>query len=269
VIRAFETGNGMSQILNWIDGQPGHDGGFGRIFGGHQQTGLATRARLHRDLQNSFDWTNCSGESEFADEHVAVEIVAIHLLSRGDNSDRNWQIKTRAFFANVSGREVNGAASEWRFETGIKKRRADSISRFFHRCVREPNNDRNGLTKTCVDFDLDGISINAVHSGGPHFGEHGKSFPDPSRKRKILVFVARSFVESFGGFQLQLRATRAQYAPIHPRLDRYCRYSADLFCARVSRRATIWKIDGGFFRVWAKRAVVAGGAFHGGDHVFE
>lgn len=138
---AFDERNGFPKILNRINRQASDHAGFGRVLDRDEQPGFAGGAGLHGDLQNAFDGANGAVQGEFADKHIFVEIVANHLICRGDDADRDRQIETRAFLANVGGREINCAAAQRRFEPGICQSGAHPVARFLHGRVGQANND--------------------------------------------------------------------------------------------------------------------------------
>ena len=57
-------------------------------------------------------------------------------------------------------------------EAGIGERGDDAVARFFHRGVGQADDDDQRVAIAGVDFDFDGISLDAIDRGGTDFGEH-------------------------------------------------------------------------------------------------
>src|SRR5262245_31511909 len=100
-----------------------------------------TLARHYRDRQSAFDRAHTTIEREFADaENVNQVLLFRKLAVRTEYSQRDRQIETRAFFANVRGREVDRRLLKRKEITAVLNRGADAFARLAHRGVRKSDN---------------------------------------------------------------------------------------------------------------------------------
>ena len=148
--------------MNGNDPQAGHDGGFGGVFRRHEHAQLAVGPGLKGDGQNAFARTHRAGERQFADHDEMLELVGFNLLAGGEDADGDGQVETRAFLFHIGGREVDGSAAHGKFETGVDQRGGDAVARFFHRGVRQTDDDDEGVALTGIDLDFDGVGFDAV-----------------------------------------------------------------------------------------------------------
>src|ERR1017187_762834 len=75
-------------------------------------------------------------------------------------------------FFYVGGCEIDRGLAHWKFEAGIGQRGGNTVARFFHGGIREADDDDQGFPVAAVHFNLNGVGVNAVQSGGADTGEH-------------------------------------------------------------------------------------------------
>ena len=150
--------------------KPFDHGGFGGVFRRHEHARLALGSRAQGDGQHAFHRTHRAGEREFADHDEVIELIGFELFAGGEHADGDGQIETRPFLLHVGGREVDGRAAHRKFEAGIGERGADAVARFLHRGVRQADDDDDRVAPAGVDFDFDGIRLDAIDRGGTNLG---------------------------------------------------------------------------------------------------
>jgi hypothetical protein len=94
------------------------------------------------------------------------------LFAGGENAQGDRQVKTGAFLFDVGGRKVDGGAAHGEFIAGIAERGEDAILGFLDRGVGQADDDNDGVAVTGVDFDLNGVGINAIDGGGTDLAQH-------------------------------------------------------------------------------------------------
>src|ERR1043166_294222 len=108
------------------------------------------------------------------------QIVSLSQLAiRAENSERNRQVKTRAFLAHVSRREIDSHLLKRKEVAAVLNGRANAFARFAHGCVRQADNDdrRRGIiafvtNRRQVYFDVDEIGVYAIDGGRECTKEH-------------------------------------------------------------------------------------------------
>ncbi len=98
-----------AQVRNGIDIHTRNHSRFLCILFRQYQVSYRAFAREHRDRQRAFDRPHTSVERQLADTKNMNEIELLgELAIRAENSERNRQIKTRAFLTYVSRRKIDG-----------------------------------------------------------------------------------------------------------------------------------------------------------------
>src|SRR5215217_1257567 len=99
-------------------------------------------ARHHRDGQCAFDCAHATIERKLTDTKNVNQALALSKLAvRAEYSQRDGQIKTRSFFANVSRSEIDrGLLIKWKEVTAVLNRRTNTLARLAHGGIRKTDN---------------------------------------------------------------------------------------------------------------------------------
>jgi len=127
-----------------------------------------------------------------------VEGLAKKLAHASSQSQGHRQIEARAFFAYISGGEVDGYALAIRkFKTAISQCRFNAFAAFFHGVVGEAHDvEILHARGAYVYFDFNEVGVDSVDGGADGFKEHFLGPGGRSLKRCSLIAVGR---EATGG----------------------------------------------------------------------
>src|SRR5580658_4304699 len=97
-----------------------------------------------------------------------------------DQSQGHREIERGAFFANVSGSQIDGHSLAMRkLEAAVAKRGLDAFTAFLDGVVREADDVKVLHARGAdVDFDLDNVGVDAVDGSALRFEEHSREKPD-------------------------------------------------------------------------------------------
>ena len=95
-------------------------------------------ARQNRNWQRAFDRPHATIERQLADAENVNQIVFFgEIAVRAENSQRDRQIETRAFFAHVRRRKIDRDLLKRKKETAVCDCRANAFARFAHGGIRQ------------------------------------------------------------------------------------------------------------------------------------
>ena len=107
---------------------------------------------------------------------MRVENLSEECALATDQTEGHRQVKRRAFFSNVGGRQVDRDCLIYReIEAAIPERRFDPLAAFFYRDVRQADDVEIALiARADVYLDFHEIGVDAEYSGAKCFEEHPK-----------------------------------------------------------------------------------------------
>jgi hypothetical protein len=146
-----------------------HHGGFGGIFGGHDQVADSLVARADGNRERTADRADGAIERQFPDHQMAVE--SGDLPHGAQDAEGHGQVKTGAFLADIGGRQVDGELAVRVAVTGIIKSALDPLAAFAHGGIGHA--DHHTILRAArleqVDLDIDQVSINAIDGSAARF----------------------------------------------------------------------------------------------------
>src|SRR4051812_23318599 len=92
--------------------------GFGRVgIRQHERSTAAGGAVSHR--QGAAYRSQLACERELPRELVLIEVIARYLARRGEDAERNGQVKAPAFLRKIGRGQIDGDASRWKFKATV------------------------------------------------------------------------------------------------------------------------------------------------------
>ena len=172
----FEEAGGFAQVVNGDDLQAGDHRRLGGVLRRDQDPNLAFRPRAQGNGQHPFDRTHPAVQGQLAHDHEVFELVGFSLFAGRHHADGDGQVEARPLFFHVRRGQVDGGAAEGEIEPGIDEGGHDPVAGFFHRGVRQADDDNNSVAIPGVDFHLDRICLDAVDGSRTDLGQHASSY---------------------------------------------------------------------------------------------
>ena len=121
-------------------------------------------------------------QRQFAHHDKITKLIGLHLFARREHPDGDGQVETRPLFFDVGRSEIDRGAAKSEIKPGIDQRRHYPVPGFLHRGVGKADDNDDRVSVPGIDFDLNGISFDAVDGGGTSLGQHSSSVVRPSAK---------------------------------------------------------------------------------------
>src|SRR5262249_29872284 len=160
-----------------VDVEATDDGGFLGVLFGEQQPLYPVGASGDGDWQGAFDWPDSAVKRQFADDERIAALLRLGISVCAQDSERDRQIKARAFFLYVGGRQVDGDSMEGEEEAAVVDGSANAFAALAHRRVRQADHGEGGLhavgragRKIYLDFDV--VSVDSEYGSAEHFEQH-------------------------------------------------------------------------------------------------
>ena len=129
--------------------------GFGGIIEGNQQIRDALAAGADGDGERAAHRPQSAIKRQFAHQHMLVRYVAADGSHRTQDAERHGQIETRAFLADVGGRQVNGHGFVGVTEARIQQRGLDALPALAHGRIGHADSDEIARVAAGVHIHLD------------------------------------------------------------------------------------------------------------------
>jgi hypothetical protein len=162
----------LPQVPDGIDVETCDDGGFGSIGRGKDEAPLLVLAGGKSDGQRAFHRSDFSGQREFTDDPIVLHIAQRELLGGRDDTQRHGQIEAGPLFLDVGRGKIERDPSKRKSKRAVHHRRDNPVAAFLDGRVGQSDDYRHGFTRTCINFDFDGVSIDAPYSSGENLGQH-------------------------------------------------------------------------------------------------
>jgi hypothetical protein len=151
-----------------------YDGGFLGVcfrYGNRLQPDFARRQRSGQCASHGPD---TSVERELAYEQAFVELLAEELSHAAGQAQGHWQIKPRAFLADIGGCEIDGhTLAVGKFISAISHGRFDALAAFFYGIVWQPHDVEVGhARRTDIHFGLNKVGVNSIDRSAERLEKH-------------------------------------------------------------------------------------------------
>ena len=128
---------------------------LGRRLGRAEQPLEPDPPRALRDGEHAADAAQPPVERELPDRRVPLELLARHLLRRGEHGERDRQVEAGALLAQAGRREVDGDAAARPLQLGGGDAAAHALARLLARLVRQPDDRERRHLAVHVRLHLD------------------------------------------------------------------------------------------------------------------
>ena len=164
---AVKDADDVAEVTHAIDFERIDNRSFTSIVHRYEQSLVLLGTCHYGDGQSATDRENGAVESEFTDEHVAVERTDLQKADGNHVAECHRQVKTRTFLAHVSWRKVdNGAA--WQQCVALSPHCClHTFLTFLHGTIRKSDDGEPLIGAPFVSIDLDGHrdGVQPLHAG--------------------------------------------------------------------------------------------------------
>ena len=170
---AGQEGDGLGEVSDGDDVQPGHDARLARVVHRNDEAAELLLARCQRHREAAVDLAHAAVEGQLAHDGVAPPSVELHRVHRLQEAEGDGQLERGPLLAAVGGGQVDGGADGGQVVAGVAQGGAHAVNALLDARVGQAHQRGVGhLGAGDVDFDLDGVCLDAVQPHAMDFGEH-------------------------------------------------------------------------------------------------
>ena len=122
--------------------------------------------------EHAADFSNFSGETELADEHIFLKCIERNFFFCGEEGDSDRKVIGRPVLSQFSGREIDGFPMQGKARTNVANSGSHPLFRFLHGAVPEPDDVESRQSTADIHFHLHYGSLESVHTGRENTNRH-------------------------------------------------------------------------------------------------